>query len=89
MFLRIILQNGFITVLVCHLTSDQNLEETRNIKFLFPTAKERTTSGQSNLVGTEQKRDYYQKKKSPEKEDEREFCFINCHSAKSIKKATG
>jgi hypothetical protein len=56
MFLRSILQNGFITVLACHLTSDQNLEETPNIKCLFPT-----TNGQSNLVGTEQKRDYYQK----------------------------
>ena len=44
--------------LVCHLTSDQNLEETRNIKCLFPTTKERTTNGQSNLIDTEQKRDY-------------------------------
>jgi len=55
MFLRSKLQNGFITVLACHLTSDQNLEETRTIKCLFPTAKGRTASGQSNLIGTEQK----------------------------------
>jgi hypothetical protein len=67
MFLRSVLQNGFIMVLVCHLTSDQNLEETRDIKCLFPAAKERTTNGQSNLVGTEQKRDYYQKHRQKRK----------------------
>jgi hypothetical protein len=33
-------------------TSDQNLEETRNKKCLFLTMTERTTSGQSNFVGT-------------------------------------
>jgi hypothetical protein len=33
-------------------TSDQNLEETRNKKWLFLTTTERTTSGQSNFVGT-------------------------------------
>jgi hypothetical protein len=82
-FLRRKLQNGFITVLVRHLTSDQNLEETRTIKCLFPTAKGRSTSGQSNLIGTEQKRGYMKK---PEYEDERDFCFINCHTAKSMKK---
>jgi hypothetical protein len=35
-----------------HFTADQKLEETRNKKCIFPTTIKRTTSGQSNLMGT-------------------------------------
>jgi hypothetical protein len=39
-------------VLLYHITSDQNLEETQNKKSLFPTMTERTTSGESTVAGT-------------------------------------
>jgi len=39
-------------ILICHITSDQNLEETRNKKCIFPTMTKWTTSGQTNLKGT-------------------------------------
>jgi hypothetical protein len=39
------------TKCLVHLTSDQNLEETRNKICLFPTRTKRTTSGQSILIG--------------------------------------
>jgi len=35
-----------------HIVSDQYLEETRNKEYLPPSTINRTTSGQSNLVGT-------------------------------------
>jgi hypothetical protein len=42
---------NFLIVLVCHLTSDQNMEETRK-NSLPPTMTKRTTSGESNRIGT-------------------------------------
>ena len=39
-------------ILICHITSDQNLEDTWNKKCLFPTMTKWTTSGQINLTGT-------------------------------------
>ena len=38
-FFRSILQNGFITVLVCHLTTDRNLEETQIQNVFFQQLK--------------------------------------------------
>jgi hypothetical protein len=35
--------------------------------FFFAKAKEQTTSGQSNLIGTEQDRDYYQNNRQKRK----------------------
>jgi hypothetical protein len=39
-------------VLLYHLASDQNLEETQKEKSVFPTMRERTTSGESTVAGT-------------------------------------
>jgi hypothetical protein len=38
--------------LVYHLAADQNLEETRKKKSIFPTTTKRTISGHSNRIGT-------------------------------------
>jgi hypothetical protein len=58
------------------LTSDQNLEETRN-KISFPAKTKRTTSSQSTGKPTRPEEKIIVTKKSPAKDEECNFCFLN------------
>jgi len=72
-------------VLDCIITSDQNLEKTRNTKkYLLPAIIKQTTSDESNLIGTRAEETHWYKN-SPAKYDECEFCCLNYYTAKSIK----
>ena len=69
-------------------TSDQNLEETRYKKCLFLTMAKRTTSGQSNFVGTRMEESTFVTKTIANK-GWWVFCFLNYSLPNLWKNVTG